>query len=199
MAEVTTAQAATANDQASQTTSQPDSAQAGTTAADQASIPGRSAADIERELKEVRAEAAKYRTAQRDLEARLKKYDDDKLSDTDRLSKAAQESEKKAFEAESRLQEALLRIAVEREARKLNVVDEDAAYRLLDISTVEYDDQGKPRNVESLLKTLVKDKPYLIKAATPPPGDVNSQQGRGSAPADDQAVIADVKKRFRLG
>jgi hypothetical protein len=33
---------------------------------------------------------------------------------------------------------------------------------LLDKEAIEFDDNGKPKNIEDLLKKLVQDKPYLL-------------------------------------
>ena len=45
---------------------------------------------------------------------------------------------------------------------KLGIVDGDVAYKLLDKEAIEFDDNGKPKNIEDLLKKLVQDKPYLL-------------------------------------
>ena len=47
------------------------------------------------------------------------------------------------------------------ESARLGIVDADAAYKLLDKTAIEYDEAGKPRNVEALLRELLKSKPYL--------------------------------------
>ncbi len=59
------------------------------------------------------------------------------------------------------MKETITRMEIERQARRLSIVDEDAAYRLLDAAKLEYDDDGKPANVEALLKDLARAKPYL--------------------------------------
>ncbi len=68
--------------------------------------------------------------------------------------------------AESRLRETVTRMEIERQARKLGIVDEDAAHRLLDAARIEYDGDGKPANIETLLKDLAKAKPYLVAQAS---------------------------------
>ncbi len=83
------------------------------------------------------------------------------LSETEKGTKRATEAETKAQAAEARLRETVTRVEIERQARRLSIVDEDAAYRLLDAAKLEYDGDGKPANVEALLKDLARAKPYL--------------------------------------
>ena len=49
---------------------------------------------------------------------------------------------------------------------KLGIVDADAAYRLIDKGSIEFDANGKPTNTEALLNDLLKAKPYLVGAGT---------------------------------
>ena len=51
-------------------------------------------------------------------------------------------------------------------AAKLGIVDPDAAYKLLDKEAIEYEGDGKPKNVEALLQSLLKGKPYLAGSGT---------------------------------
>jgi len=47
-------------------------------------------------------------------------------------------------------------------SQSLGIVDPEAAFRLLDQSTLEIDDDGKVKNAEKALRDLVKAKPYLL-------------------------------------
>ncbi|MBC8140011.1 MAG: hypothetical protein H7Y38_01070 [Armatimonadetes bacterium] len=82
-------------------------------------------------------------------------------TDMQKAADRAAEAEKKVAAAEATLRETYLRLDVERAARKLSIVDEDAAFRLMDTGAVKFDANGKPQNVEALLAELVKAKPYL--------------------------------------
>jgi hypothetical protein len=85
-----------------------------------------------------------------------------KLTDEERRTAELDEARSKASTAEKRAQETALQLSVERQARKLGIVDEDAAFRLLDTAAVEFDENGKPSNVEALLKTLTESRPWLL-------------------------------------
>ncbi len=86
------------------------------------------------------------------------------------------------------MKETITRMEIERQARKLAIVDEDAAYRLLDAARIEYDAGGNPSNVEALLKDLVKAKPYLVAALASqwrrPCLIVTARADRASAPSE---------------
>ena len=113
-------------------------------------------------VRKLREEAAGYRTKTRELEDQVKTFQQRDLTEAQRLQQRADEAEKKAQANEARVKDTLLRLDVERQARKLSIVDEDAAYRLLDPTKIEYGDDGAPKNVEQLLKDLTTAKPYLI-------------------------------------
>ncbi len=119
--------------------------------------------------------AAEHSTAAQRLQA----LEDANKTDAQKLADAHKAAEDRANAAELRAKETSLRLDVERTARKLGVVDEDAAFRLLDTSKVEYDTSGRPTNVEALLGDLTKAKPYLV---APTPAD-NATATRGSNPA----------------
>ena len=93
-----------------------------------------------------------------------------KARDTEEASKSElQKAQERAAELEKRIEaEAAMRkeMATSHEvattANKLGIVDSDVAYRLIDKESIEYDDKGKPSNIEALLKKLPQDKPYLL-------------------------------------
>jgi hypothetical protein len=64
--------------------------------------------------------------------------------------------------------DAINRYEVERSAAKLNIVDPEAAVKLLDWGSLEYDTDGRPIDVDAALTALVEAKPYLIKATETP-------------------------------
>ena len=113
-------------------------------------------------VRKLRAEAAENRKRLRELEAKVKADEDAKLTEQERLQKRIAELERKDTEYQQTLQERTVRYEVMLMANKLGIVDPDAAFRLLDVSSLEFDDDGKPNNIEKVLKKLVSDKPYLI-------------------------------------
>lgn len=125
---------------------------------------------IEAQRAEIRALKAQAKEAE-ELKKRLQAIEDKDKSEVERLAGTARETSEKLTAAEARAQDLAIRLAVERAARKLNFIDEDDAFRLIDRSAVETDDTGDPTNVDALLKDLAKAKPHLVKAEADDPKD----------------------------
>ena len=118
----------------------------------------------------------------KEAKAELEQLKAGQMTEAEKLKKSADEATQKAQAAEARLRETVTRLEVERQARKLGIVDEDAAYRLLDTSAITFDDDGKPSNIEALLTDLVKAKPYLAaQQATSQISATNPARGSGNA------------------
>lgn len=120
---------------------------------------------------------------------RLKEIEDANLSEIEKAKKASADAEARAQAAEARAREITTRLEVERQARRLNIVDEDAAYRLLEAGAITYGDGGQPTNVEELLKELVKARPYLVVQASSGGSPMNPARNHGNE-ADDAFTAA---------
>jgi exonuclease VII large subunit len=125
------------------------------------------------EAKKLRQEAHSLRQRLAAAEKKVTEHEDAKLSEQDRLQKRATELEQQVQQAQAAERTLRTRLAVERQARAMRLVDEDAAYRLLDQAAITYGEDGEPTNVPDLLKALVKARPYLAQpeqlVATPEP------------------------------
>jgi hypothetical protein len=126
----------------------------------------------------LRDENAKWRTklreteeAQKELAKQLKEREDADLSEQDRTAKQLEETRAEAAEAARQvaLRDAMIRESLlEADAVKasvhpdLNIQDPDAAFRLMDRSLIEWDeDTGRATNLPEVLKALVTARPYL--------------------------------------
>jgi len=151
----------------------------------------RSLAELEAELARVRREAAGHRARATQLEKAQADADAAKLSD---LEKAQRERDtyKAQIEADRLDRQATInRYEVKLKAAALGIVDPDAAALLLDWESVEYAEDGSPKNVEAALKALLRAKPYLAGQAAQSSGaPMNPASGRGAA----TLTLADVKK-----
>lgn len=140
----------------------------------QESVPADSAAsptpDAERfdaeYVRRLRAEAAEYRKRMRELEQQVKQHEEAKLSESERLQKRLSELEREREAWMRERQERTLKYETMLTASRLGIVDPEAAYRLLDLAKLDFDDDGAPKNLDQALKDLLKAKPYL--AGQPP-------------------------------
>jgi len=128
-------------------------------------------------VRKLRAEAAEYRRRLREFENRVKAEEEAKMTEQEKLQKRLAELEREKTEYKQLLQARTLEYEVKLQASRLGVVDPDAAYRLLDLKRIEFDDDGKPTNLEKALKELVAQKPYLV-ASGGMPSPTNPAQGR---------------------
>lgn len=90
--------------------------------------------------------------------------DDDEI---DKLTEENAELQRKLFDQEiEQAEDRTKRAFVKAVRKKGNIIDIDAAYKLLDLSEV---DSEKPETISRALDKLVIDKPFLIGRTGPPP------------------------------
>ncbi|GBD17580.1 hypothetical protein HRbin27_00062 [bacterium HR27] len=161
---------------------QPVAAQAGSEAAQEAEDEQFDAAYV----RKLRAEAAEYRKRLRELEKVVREAEESKLGEVERLQRRLAELERAQLEWERERQERTLRYEVMLAAQRHGIVDPEAAYRLLDLSRVEFDDEGRPANLDKVLRALVAERPWL--AGRPAVSPTNP--GRAGVPGIEDAVRA---------
>ena len=120
-------------------------------------------------LKRANAEAKQYREQATELSSFKERTETEKLSDNEKREAAQKKLEQQLAEHQNtngtllkQLQEARITNEVFKNASKLNIIDIDAASKLLDGSRIEYDDNGNPTNIDILLKELVKQRSWLV-------------------------------------
>lgn len=120
-------------------------------------------------LKRANAEAKEHREKATELAKFKEATEAEKLTENEKRDLAQQALQKQLAEAQSerdriqsQMQELRVRQEVYNQASRINVVDPDAASKLIDWSEIDYDEKGAPTNINDLVKRLVKDKPYLI-------------------------------------
>lgn len=188
----------------------PQTPQAGQTAPEPTPQAGKAAlsADVQaRELEEARKEAAKYRTERKELAARLAEYEarvkaeeEAKLSEQEKTQKRADELSKKLAEYEAKMQaiEARSRAlalenAVIAAAPKVGIAHAGAAVKLLDTTTLELGDDGTPQNLDTALKNLLKEYPFL--GAGPVLSATNPSRDTASAGATTEARAREIERK----
>lgn len=126
-------------------------------------------------VKELRNEAAKYRTERNDVqksveefqskladyEAKIKEFEKEKLSVEERQKLEFKEAVDKAKGLEDEIRSTRLEAAVAKNVRKFELADVDATLKLMDQSKVQYDDSGRPANIDDVLTATLEQYPFL--------------------------------------
>jgi hypothetical protein len=137
-------------------------------------------------LKESNSESAGRRKRLEELEAAEQARVQAQMSDAEKATAAAQKLQDELVAKDQQvtaLREMTVRYEVMLKAQEMAIVDLDAAVRLMDMGALEFGEDGKPTNVEAVLKALIKAKPYLVKQDSRSPG-MGTPAGRASrAPA----------------
>lgn len=154
------------------------------------------------ELRRAREEAAKSRTELREAKDALKAAQDALKAKDDEGKSEMQKAMDRVAELEGKFQLAdrtsrtlRLQNEVMLASGKLDIVDPDAAYRLLDTDKVEYDGD-RPANIGELLEELITQRPYLkatpIKQPKTPAA--TSSPAQPAAPTTGKLTMADIDK-----
>lgn len=123
--------------------------------------------------------------------ARLTEFENAQLSETQRLSKEKTQLQAELEQARQDAQDRTNRYEVELRASRLGIVDPEAAVKLLDWSSLEYGEDGTPKNVDAALKALLATKPYLAaQAGQAAAGATNPARGNSHGPLS----IEDIRR-----
>ena len=143
-------------------------------------------------LKAARADAIKYRTRLREMEAEQQAKRDAELSDSERQAKELAELRQQMAERDEQTRRLALESAVALRSNTMGIVDAEAAVKLIDTASLDFDDAGRPdaESLDQALKRLIKAKPYL---KTQPPAASPANPAR-TEPAGE----TDAQRRARL-
>ena len=147
----------------------------------------------------IRSESAKYRKRAQDAEEQVKKHDQDQMSELEKAQSQATDAEAKVEGLENLLAGERTRNAVTLEATKMNFQDPADALSLIDATDLNMDDETKrptSKSVQGALKTLVKDKPYLVKEAQKP-GSADGGASGGAGDLTEEEKIAAHEKELQ--
>lgn len=137
------------------------------------------------DLRQARSDASKWRRLASERDAEIRKMRDASASDLDKAIAAAKDEG--VSETTARYRSIILTSELRAFAAGI-VVDPDDAVRLLDLNSIDVDDDGRPvaKSAKAAIEALVKAKPYLAMKAgnghgqvdqgarQPPPGDPSS-------------------------
>jgi hypothetical protein len=141
------------------------------------------------EKKRLHEEAVSHKLRAKQLEAQLKVYqdaeqqaEDAKRSEIERVTKQHKDTEARYNTIALELKEERMVSAVYRYAPKMNfILSPERIAQFITRSEVEFDESGKPTNIEKLLTALAKAEPDLVKKIEDTPAP--TPQTKPNAPA----------------
>lgn len=150
-------------------------------------------------LAATRREAAAHRTEAQALKKAQQEAENAKLSESEKLTKRAAQLEADLEAERVDRRDVINRYEVQLQASRLGIVDPDAAVKLLDWSTVEYREDGSPKNLDAALQALIKARPYLVSPGTPGAGATNPARNhsQGSLTKAQIEAMAPAERRAR--
>lgn len=95
------------------------------------------------------------------LLAQVREKQEAEKSELQKTKEIADAKDKQLQALMERQKELVVQSEVAAISNRLGIIDPDAAYRLLDKSSIEYDDDGQAKNIETLLVSMLKERPYL--------------------------------------
>jgi hypothetical protein len=136
-------------------------------------------------VKSLRAEAAKHRTEAAAARKRAEELENEKLTETERLQKEAEEGRKLGESATTKLRNVNLRDALSEMGFSGNRAK--AVARLL--SNVEFNDDDEPKNLAQRLKAAEKEYGDIAKPSGSAPSFDGGPRGGPEKPLDMNAAI----------
>ncbi len=148
----------------------------------------------QRETMEGQSAAAREK-AEREAEEKRAKEQGEYKTLAEREKARADAAEQKAAETERITRDRLIRTEIKSVAATLGFAAKpEVLHRLVDFSSVEFNEQGDPINVEDLLKALAKDEPYLVGSQA---GE-NDRFGIPRTPGASGGLTPDELKRMEI-
>lgn len=142
-----------------------------------------------------REKYADYETL-KERAAKLDEIEQQNKTEFERAQERADQLERENTSLKEAQRELRVGQIVLNEASKRDIVDPDAALKLLDRDSLTFDESGAPTNVGDLLDGLVKDKPWLARKGAPA-GSFDG--GARPAPAPDLNDEPDPKRALGRG
>lgn len=152
---------------------------------------GRTAIQRERE------NTANARREAKELRDRIKALEEKDLPAAEKNARELAETKATNERLMGELRRERLSNAVMLSAARLGYADPMDAFRMIDADTVEFDDNGAPKDIETKLRAILDAKPYLKSTAVRPSGsaDGGNNGGQPSGAADMNQLIRQAAGR----
>lgn len=138
-----------------------------------------------KELAQARKDAAKYRSELAKLQDAQKLAEQAKLTDEEKRTARVTELETQLADREKALRERTGYAAVVDAAARLGAAKPAMLHRLIE-GEIEFEDDGSPRNVDTLVREFLKANPEFTSTAGRPTGDAGQgARGKSALTRDD--------------
>ena len=139
-------------------------------------------------VKELRTEAATWRSKVRELEARVTEQERGQLTEQERIAKERDDFKTRYEGLSQTVRQQSLRAAVVSEAAKLNAVEPEAIVAIVQAKGVEFDEDGTPKDVAGVLRDVQKAFPGLFRAPNAPAGSADGGAVRNQDPTPEPTM-----------
>lgn len=149
--------------------------------------------ESEKVAKDAAAQAARERDALAkqldDLKAQQQRAHDEKLSEAEKLQKQIADLQSKVSESDAAARARIAKAAVKAAAASHGAHYPGDIPALVDLSKVDFDDDGEPTNADDLVEALTKSRPALFKGSAPGSADGGPRgSASGAKPSMDDVL-----------
>ena len=153
-------------------------------------------------FKEVNAQLKAAQKLAEKLQSAQKEKERAEMTELERVKAEVAERDAALAQAQTKLKEHALRDAFRQElaTQKLRLADgaESVAFRTVDLSSVELDDDGKVNGMDAAVKALAKGAQFLFRTPEAPPIDGSAGTGSARAPVDAKARELELTQRYNI-
>lgn len=142
----------------------------------------------QRQLSEVRQEAARYRTERNTLQGQVQEFQRQNETAEQAAQREAQERQARLEELEQENRTLKVNTRVETAAKEAKAHNPATVVRML-APQVELDDKGEPKNLQALLDSLRESDPYLFKRTRTNGGEGNGDEDGPDGDGDMNSLI----------
>ena len=102
------------------------------------------------------------------LRGKVKEFEDAQKSEGEKAAERIAELERDSASKDERIQALTIRGAFSKTAREAGALYPDDAYKLADLSKVEYNEDGEPTNLDAIVEDLKANRPAMFGQERPP-------------------------------
>ena len=155
-----------------------------------------STAELQAKIEQLERDNRQYRDAQRAREEAEKAAQEAQLSEAERVTKRQAALELENADLKRQLLDERTQRRVVESATRAGFSKPELAWKLIELSAIEYDADGRPRNIDKLVNELLREYPELSSATARVAGSAEGGvRGNGSGGADMNTMIRQAAGR----